>query len=198
MCGRVLVEEGGRAGPAAIQPPLDLGPAERRVESTRRLEPSICALRHDRCMPLAPPFPQFGQQGPGDEGHVPRDDQDRAVAVRQRGVNAAEGTQSGPDVRDAANSRQPRVGGRVVRDEQQIVGRFAERRRYPIDQTPASYGRKPLGCAEPRAGSTGEDYAGAARVSRARRRSPAAIRLPRPSLPSLSPRRPARAARARR
>jgi hypothetical protein len=62
--------------------------------------------------------------------------------VQQRRVNAAERAKAGPLVGDAADTREPPVGGRVVRDEEQLVGGGAQRRGHSVhDALPSHRGQ---------------------------------------------------------
>ena len=184
-----LLEELRCSRATTAQPPFDLWRTARRVERAGGLQLPRGTFRNYGPVTRPASSFQLAEQRPGNKRHVPRDNERRCASMQQGCVHADERASPRLAVRNARNSRQPRIRVWVIRDEQQLVGFRAKRRGNEVDDPSSGDGGEPFWeAAEARRRPTGENDAGIASVSRVRRTSPARFRLPRPSPPSPSPR----------
>jgi hypothetical protein len=78
-------------------------------------------------------------------------------------VDPAKAAESGEDVAPSGHSWKPRIGGRIVRDEEQGIGRIGECGRHAIDYPHPPDALEPLRIPSvPRREAAGEDHADAA------------------------------------
>jgi hypothetical protein len=66
--------------------------------------------------------------------------------MHERGMNPAEASKSRDDVGFAANSGQPAAGGRIIRNEEQGVGRLRKRFRHAVNDAPLGDALQPFRC----------------------------------------------------
>ena len=107
---------------------------------------------------------QSAQQGGRNEGHVPRDDENRPAGSYDGRMNSSEAAAVRPDIVRRRHARQPISRCGIVGDQKQVVCRIAKRVRDAIDDTaPADALESLRSSSISRRRTAGENQAGASR-----------------------------------
>ena len=164
---RELVDECAHSKLAALQLSLDDREARCRIRCAERLETTL-ELRH-RCVDRRVETRRDeAQKVGGDERHVPRDDENVVAGGRREcGVQPDETSATIPGIAYHAGARQPALGIRRIRGENDVTDDGAERIGNAIDDSSSADRLQSLRLAtEARVRATGDDRADQTRSPR--------------------------------
>jgi hypothetical protein len=145
-----------------IERTLDGTTAPGGIPRTERLDPTarpIAFRQHGVPVLRFTDAAELPQQRRAHERHIPRDEENILLRVREGRVESAECAGTDPYIADCADTGEPRIGILGIRDKEEVVGDRAEHLRHTVDDTTPPNALEPFGgAAEACRPSTGEEH----------------------------------------